>query len=130
MTDWAITAEQERDVLRFDPWGERDSTYVTLRSAFVKAKKAHACDICFGPIVIGERHWAKTETDDGRCKTFRFCAECCWCIAHRYDEIGDDANGGFDRMYERWEIGSAKARQAQATSPDGDSAELQDSGNR
>lgn len=42
--------------------------------------------------------------------TFRFCAECCWCIAHRYDEPeGTGEPYGFDRMYERWEIGRKRA---------------------
>lgn len=109
---FALTPEQEAEVLTFDPWGERDSTYVELRSGFAKCRKAHQCAICFGPIAIGERVWAKTETDDGKVATFRFCAECCWCIARRYDAIGDDRSGGFLRMEQRWEIGCKSANES------------------
>ena len=108
--DFSLTPEQERDVLGFDPWGDRDATYRVLRSGFTKCRVPHRCDICFGPIGVGERVWARTETDDGKVKTFRFCAQCCWCIARRYDD--PDGTGepyGFDRMYERWELGRRRA---------------------
>lgn len=110
----ALTPEQERDVLGFDPWGERDATYRTLRSGFAKCRQPHQCDICFGPIAKGERVWAKTETDDGKVRTFRFCAECCWCIARRFDESEDEDvyAFGFTRLYERWEIGRTRADEA------------------
>ncbi len=110
---WALSADQERDVLNFDPWGDRDATYVTLRSGFAVCRKPHECAICFVPIAVGERVWSKTETDDGKVKTFRFCAECCWCIARRYDvsEGEDGYDFGFTRMYERWEIGRKRAEQ-------------------
>jgi hypothetical protein len=113
---WALSADEERDVMAFDPWGERDATYRTLRSSFVVVRSAHQCAICFGPIATGERVWSKSEVDDGKAKTFRFCAECCWCIAHRYDENEDDPHFGFMRMEERWEIGSGRAREEQQSS--------------
>lgn len=109
---FTLTPEQEAEVLTFDPWGERDSTYRTLRSAFATCRKAHRCEICLGVIVVGERAWAKTEVDHGQAATFRFCAECCWCIAHRCDESADDdddPNSAFMRMEDRWEIGRKRA---------------------
>jgi hypothetical protein len=113
---FALSSTEERDVLCFDPWGERDATYVTLRSGFVNARKPHQCDICFGPIAVGERVWAKTETDDGKGKTFRFCAECCYCIAHRFDELaGDDLDAAWMRMERRYDVGRQRA-EAQRTS--------------
>lgn len=104
---FALTVEEERDVLTFDPWGERDATYVELRSGFVKCRKAHQCAMCFGPIAAGDRVWAKTETDDGKVATFRFCVECCWCVAHRYDEGDNDEGYGVAeiRLEQRWEMG-------------------------
>lgn len=108
---FALTPEQEAEVLTFDPWGERDATYRTLRSVFATCRKTYKCDICFGPIAVGERVWAKSEVDDGKAATFRFCAECCWCIAHRCDEDEDkeDPNFAFMRMEDRWEIGRKRA---------------------
>ena len=110
---FALTSSQERDVLGFDPWGERDATYIVLRSAFVSCRKPHACAICFGNINVGERVWARAEKYDGMVKTFYFCEECCWCIAKRYDEFYG-VSYGFDRMYERWEIGRKRAEQLEA----------------
>lgn len=109
LTRWALTAEQERDVMNFDPWGERDSTYVELRGAFVISRRPHECAICFGPIAKGDRVWAKTEADDGKAKTFHFCAECCWCIAWRFDEDDEGYDFGFTRMENRWEIGRKRS---------------------
>ncbi len=31
MSDFSLTHEQERDVLNFDPWGERDAAHAALR---------------------------------------------------------------------------------------------------
>lgn len=108
-TDWSLTPAQERDVLTFDPWGERDATYRVLREGFCVVRSAAQCAVCFGPIPKGERVWYRVETDDGRCATFRFCPECCWCIAHRYDESEEGEPYGFDRMYGRWDIGRKRA---------------------
>ena len=107
----ALTPEEEAGVLNFDPWGDRDATYRTLRSGFARCRKSYQCAICFGPIAVGERVWAKTEQDDGTVATFRFCAECCWCIARRYDTTDDDDGYdlGFTRLYERWDIGRQRA---------------------
>ena len=110
---WPLSVDEERDVLAFDPWGDRDATYRVLREVFATCRKPHQCAICFGPISVGDRVWCRTETDDGKVATFRFCEECCWCIAHRYDERDDDANFGFDRMYERWEVGRKRAEEQQ-----------------
>lgn len=106
---YTLTPAEERDVLNFDPWGERDATYKVLRASFAVVRKPHQCAICFSEIAAGSRVWAQTEVDDGKCATFRFCPECCWCIAHRFDESDDDGNFGFDRMYDRWEIGRTRA---------------------
>lgn len=115
MPDWTLTAADERSVLNFDPWGERDATHVTLRSGFVNVRKTHQCDICFGPIAAKERVWAKTETDDGQVKTFRFCAECCYAIAHRFDELdGDDLDAAWMRMERRYDLGRERAEQQRA----------------
>jgi hypothetical protein len=99
--------------VNFDPWGERDATYRVLREGFCVVRLPHQCDICFGPIAVGERVWFRSETDDGKAKTFRFCPECCWCIAHRNDEDGDEPHG-WERMDERWEIGRARADSREA----------------
>ncbi len=109
-----LTAEDEHRVLNFDPWGERDATYVTLRDGFAVTRKPHACAICGGLIATRERVRAKTETDDGQIATFRFCAECCWCIAHRSDETDEDPHLGMERCEQRWEIGRQRAGQRQA----------------
>jgi hypothetical protein len=126
---YELTPEQERDVLDFDPWGERDATYRVLRSGFARCKKPHSCDICFGPIAAGDRVWARAEVDDGAMKTFRFCPECCWCIARRYDEsLDEDGHDfGFTRLYERWEIGRKRAEDARSTTG-ADFAEIQEHG--
>lgn len=115
MSDFALTAEQERDVLNFDPWGERDATYRVIRAGFSVSRVPHECVICFGPINRGERVWFRTEQDDGKMKTFRFCPECCWCIANRYEQDEDSDEGynyGFLRMEERWEMGRKRADEA------------------
>lgn len=110
MADFSLTAEQERDVMDFDPWDDRDATARLIRTGFCNVRVSHECVICFGPISPGERVWFRTEQDYGRIATFRFCPECCWCIAHRYDEPEGTAEPfGFDRMYERWEIGRKRA---------------------
>src|SRR5690606_35559151 len=83
---WNLTEAEDRDVLDFDPWGERDATYRVLRAGFCVVRANHECDICFGPIKRGDRVWFRAETDDGKAKTFRFCPECCWYIAHRNDD--------------------------------------------
>lgn len=109
MSNWALTQKEEADVLQFDPWGDRDATYRVIREGFCVARFCHTCAICFGPVLAGERHWYRAETDDGKCQTFRFCPECCWCIAHRYDDWGAEDNDGWTRMYERWKIGRKRA---------------------
>jgi hypothetical protein len=114
-SDFSLTPAEERDVLQFDPWGERDATYKVLRSGFGAVRKSHQCVICFGPIDAGDRVWARAEVDDGKIATFHFCTECCWCIARRYDEDEDDPHSGFDRMYARWDIGRQRAEQVRAT---------------
>lgn len=108
---WALSHEEECGVMTFDPWGERDATYRTLRSQFVNVRTEHRCDICFGTIKTHDRVWAKTEVDYGKAKTFRFCSECCWCIAHRHDQTDDDPSFGFVRLDERWDIGYRRSRQ-------------------
>jgi hypothetical protein len=116
VSEFTLTADEERDVLAFDPWGERDATYKVLRQGFNVARKTHECSICFGPIVNGDRVWYRNEVDNGKAATFRFCPECCWCIAHRYDESDDpDAEPalGFTRMDDRWELGNLRARERQ-----------------
>lgn len=108
---WALSADEEQNVLDFDPWGERDATYRVLRQGFCVVRASHECAICFGAIVSGERVWSRTEADDGTVKTFRFCPECCWCIAHR-DDDGDDVDS-WERMYDRWEVGRRRAAEAE-----------------
>lgn len=113
-----LTPEQEQDVLQFDPWGERDATYRVLREGFCVARSAHQCAICFGSIAKGERVWFRSEVDDGKAMTFRFCSECCWCIAHRHDEhdwdVDPDGYDPFDRMYARWDLGRSRAESERA----------------
>jgi hypothetical protein len=114
VSQWQLTADEEADVLNFDPWGERDATYRVLRAGFAVARKAAKCAICFGPIAVGERVWFRAEQDEGKVQTFRFCPECCWCIAHRCDEHDweSDPDGTGDpwaRMDERWEVGRKRA---------------------
>jgi hypothetical protein len=121
--EWSLSADEERDVLNFDPWGERDATYRVIREGFCVVRKPHECVICFGPIATGDRVWFRTEQDNGKMKTFRFCPECCWCIAHRNDDYdwdadrwdadrdGTDAREPWARMDARWELGSRRARE-------------------
>lgn len=114
-SDRRLSAEEERDVLSFDPWGERDATYRVLRDGFASVRQPAQCAICFGTIATGERVWFRAEVDDGKMKTFRFCPECCWCIAHRNDEHDWDADQDgadpWERMDNRWELGSQRARE-------------------
>lgn len=116
--DFTLTPEEERDVVHFDPWGERDATYRVLREGFARCRQGHECAICCGLIHAGERVWFRTETDNGQIRTFRFCPECCWCIARRYDETrADDGyadDSGFQRMYARWDVGRQRAETARA----------------
>ncbi len=104
-----LTGEEEVDVLAFNPWGDDDTPYRTLSDKFVLTRKPSECQICFASIPLAARVRAKTEVYDGNCKTFRFCVECCWCIAHRYDESDDDPHFGWTRMEERWEVGRTNA---------------------
>lgn len=113
---WALTADEERDVLNFNPWGERDATYRVLRDGFCVVRQDAECVICFGPITKGERVWFRSEVDDGKVATFRFCPECCWCIAHRCDEYDWEADPEgvrepWARMDERWELGRRRAEE-------------------
>ena len=94
-------------ILCFDPWGERDATYVVLVNSMVVARKPHECAICFGPIVVGERHRAQREADDGRAKTFRFCAECCEAMARSGGDTEEDGMA----IYDRFDIGRERAAQ-------------------
>lgn len=112
---FALTPTEEQSVLGFDPWGERDATYRVLREGFCIVRGSYECAICFGTIAKGERVWFRAETDDGKAATFRFCPECCWCIAHRYDEhdweADPDGVDPWERMDGRWEIGRRRAEQ-------------------
>lgn len=94
-------------ILSFDPWGERDATYVVLRNGMVVGRKSYVCDICYGPIAVGERHRAQREADDGKAQTFRFCAECCGAMARSCGPTVDDEIA----IYDRYEIGRARAEQ-------------------
>lgn len=113
---WALTEAEERDVLNFDPWGEWDATYRVLREGFCAVRGDHECAICFGPIERGDRVWFRSEVDDGKMKTFRFCPECCWCIAHRndghdWDADPDGDNDPWARMDARWDLGRKRAEE-------------------
>lgn len=94
-------------VLGFDPWGERDATYVVLANRMVVARKPHECAICFGPIAVGERHRAQREADDGQATTFRFCADCCDAMARSGGGTEEDDMA----IYERFDIGQERAEQ-------------------
>lgn len=109
-----LTPEQETEALWFDPWGERDATYRTLSDKFITTRRPAECAICFSDIPAGSRVRAKTEVDDGKCATFRFCPECCWCMAHTDDESDDDPHVGMDRMMGRYEIGRRNAERNRA----------------
>lgn len=58
--------------------------------------------------------WLRREVDDGKAGTFSMPSV--WCIAHRHDDIDDDRDG-YDRMYDRWEIGRANAGRRRAAAP-------------
>jgi hypothetical protein len=112
-----LSAAEQQSVLNFDPWGERDATYRLLRQGFCVVRGSYECAICFGPIAKGERVWFRAETDDGRAATFRFCPECCWCIAHRCDDPWDDDPDGpspWEQMDARYELGSKRAREKES----------------
>jgi hypothetical protein len=116
--DWRLSAEEERLCVLFDPWGERDATYRVIRDGFCVVRGPHECAICFGTIVKGERVWFRAEQDERKMKTFRFCPECCWCIAHRYDEHDWDADPDgpdpWERMDIRWDVGRQRAEERRA----------------
>lgn len=101
-----LTLAEERNALEYDPWGERDATYRTMRDRFVTTRKPSQCAICFEPIPAGSRVRAKTEVDDGHAATFRFCPECCWLMANRLD---DDV---FERLMKRYDLGRENVTQA------------------
>lgn len=112
----ALTAEQEAFVLDYDPWGERDATYRTLSDKFVVTRKPAECAICFEVIPVGARVRAKSEVDDGKAKTFKFCPECCWLMAHRNDEPSDEdvkaETDHFTRLMDRYDMGRKNAEAA------------------
>lgn len=104
-----MTFEEEATALEYDPWGERDATYRTVGDKFVTTRKPSACAICFESIAVGSRVRAKSEVDDGKAATFRFCETCCWLMAHRSDEPVDDEPDNFEKLCDRYDFGRAKA---------------------
>ena len=116
-----LTVEQEAVALGYDPWGERDATYVVLSNKFVTTRKPLECSICFEAIPSGSRVRAQREVDYGKAKTFRFCAECSWLMAHRHDEPGEpDGNGdcdNFERLVTRYDIGRRNAEARRGGQP-------------
>lgn len=108
-----LSVQQEAHACGYDPWGERDATYRTLSDTFVTTKKPAECAICFESIPVGSRVRSKREVDDGKAATFKFCAECCWLMAHRHDEPSDaDVDVGtdnFGRLMARYDVGRKKA---------------------
>lgn len=61
----------------------------TLRDKMVRAKKAHTCSNCKGPIVIGEHHRSRTELSDGSIMQFRWCALCCDAMVKEIQEFNE-----------------------------------------
>jgi hypothetical protein len=117
--DYALTPEQERIALGYDPWGERDATYRTLSNKFVTTRRASVCSICADVIGVGCRVRATREVDDGKAMTFRFCVACCYAMAHRYDHDpqGDDGVDPFDVLYARYDMGRKAADRARSADP-------------
>jgi hypothetical protein len=107
-----LTSEQERFALSYDPWGERDASYRTLADKFVITRKPSECAVCFESIPAGDRVRAKSEVDDGRAATFRFCRTCCWLMAHRNDEPDEDGVDPYERLSDRYDRGRQNAEQA------------------
>jgi hypothetical protein len=117
-SDWRLSAEQERDVLNFEPWGDLDATYRLIRQGFCAVRVPHECAICFGPISRGDRVWFRTEQDDGKMATFRFCPECCYRIAHGHDDHDGLGPDPWALMDERWEVGRRRAEAREVGSHD------------
>jgi len=113
MTRPALSPADEAMALGYDPWGERDATYRTMSDKFIVTRKPADCAICFTSIPVGSRVRAKAEVDDGVAKTFRFCPECCWLMAHRSDEpIGEDPDN-FEALMGRYDLGRQIRERAQ-----------------
>lgn len=96
-----MTPKQEAQALGFDPWaGDMDDDSVTLRDAFVKARKPAKCAICFDDIPIGARVRSQTQQSDEQRKvmTFKFCETCCAFMAT------DD-----QRLESRYALGMSRA---------------------
>lgn len=104
-----LNAAEMAFALDYDPWGERDATYRTLRDRFVVTRKPAECAICFEPIPVGACVRAKSEVDNGKAATFRFCEKCCWLMAHRKDEPGEGEIDNFERLMGRYDVGRRNA---------------------
>lgn len=78
----------------FDPFAGDYEDERTLTDKMVKARKAHACFHCCGPIAAGETHRSRRGVvEDGGLMSWRWCAECCAAMLVQMeaeDGSGDD----------------------------------------
>lgn len=112
-----LSPQEEAAALRCNPWEMDDSDYRELSDKFIVTRKPSECAICFEAIPAGARCRAKTEVMDGVCKTFRFCLECCWCMAHQsddFDGFDDDDDSPYMRLEQRYALGRKNAEAARA----------------
>lgn len=63
----------------------------TLSDSMVKARKAHQCSHCAGPIVAGETYRARSDIADGDLMTWKWCALCCAAMVEESAETEDEA---------------------------------------
>ena len=64
--------------IEFDPFAGDYSEERILQDSMVKARKAHTCFHCKGPILVGEVHRSRRGiVDEEELMSWRWCAECC-----------------------------------------------------
>ena len=94
-----MKAEHTPSALEFDPFqgdfgsqGDR-----TLSDRMVKARRAHLCCHCAGPIAVGETHRSRSDIVDGGLMSWRWCAACCVAmVAELLGEDNDDVRYPFE----------------------------------
>jgi hypothetical protein len=104
--DADVQAAIDKMILNFDPWaGDMDDDSVTLRDAFVVARKPAKCAICFDNILVGDRVRSQTQRSEQQRKvmTFKFCVNCCAAMAR---ECADDGQS----IEERYALGQKRAQ--------------------
>lgn len=78
--------------LDFDPFeGDfGDQGDRSLSDAMVKARKAHACSHCGGPIAVGETYRSRSDIADGDLMRWKWCAICCAAMVEQMSVLDDN----------------------------------------